>query len=84
MRAETGSGLPIPVCWASTSMVSQDLESVRRAGETRKNPFCPQNPGRVPPRGGGHSGKSRLGGPLGLSGAQWQPEDLKHCNSRLW
>lgn len=25
MRAETGSGLPIPVCWASMSMVSCNL-----------------------------------------------------------
>lgn len=87
MRAETGSGLPIPVCWASTSMVSQDPEPLRRAGETRRNSFWAQYTGYVPPQGGDNSGKSRVGGPLGLeglSGAQWQPENLKHCSSRLW
>lgn len=52
MRAETESGLPIPVCWASTSMVSQGLEPFRWAGETRRNPFRAQNTGCVPPRGG--------------------------------
>lgn len=83
MRAETGSGLPTPVCWASTSMVSWNpLGGLGKQGGThsalRKLGMCHL--------GGGHSGKSRLGGPLGLeglSGAQWQPEDLKHCSSRL-
>lgn len=85
MRAETGSGLPIPVCWASTSMVSQDLEPFWRAWGNKEEPI-PQYTGCVPPWDGNNSGKSRVGGPLGLglSGAQWQPENLKHCSSRLW
>lgn len=74
MRAETGSGLPTPVCWASMSMVSLDSEPFRRAGETRWSPFWAQNAGCVSPRGGGHSTKSKQEALLVFgTGAQWQP-----------
>lgn len=32
MRAETGSGLPTPVCWASTSTVSNEASSQNPLG----------------------------------------------------
>lgn len=32
MRAETGSGLPTPVCWASTSTVSNETSSQNPLG----------------------------------------------------
>lgn len=94
MRAETGNGLPTPVCWVSTSTVSRGVEPCWRGGGQGGAQFglgtlgvChwvrvqkPEDPAQeAPPAlGTGKAFLERDSGWLRL------PERLKRCSSGPW